>query len=176
MTPSPPFTVHSNSASTGSTLPPSMAWDTRRRKWSAVLSELARSATLCLATAEPAGNGQDLRSRSPFLAHRGARAPTVFPAFGRLRGPMQREESVMSHENVLACGALNFCRECSRRIAGGRRSNKLRRADDLSQEMPVQVCLQRWRQARERIPTQLHGRPIPCEADAPSWPPCNPHS
>jgi hypothetical protein len=38
----------------------------------------------------------------------GARAPTVFPAFGRLRGPMQREESVMSHENVLACGALSF--------------------------------------------------------------------
>ena len=51
---------------------------------------------------------QELRSRSPFLAHPGARAPTVFPAFGRLLGPMQCEESVTSHENVLAYGPLSF--------------------------------------------------------------------
>src|ERR1035438_5850483 len=38
-------------------------------------------------------------------------------------------------------------RECSRRIVNA--VEKLRRADDLSQEMPVQVCLQRERRASE---------------------------
>ena len=50
-----------------------------------------------------------LRSRSLFLgAPGGARAPTVFPAFGCLLGRMLRVECVMSHENVLACGSLSF--------------------------------------------------------------------
>jgi hypothetical protein len=39
---------------------------------------------------------------------RGPRAPTVFPAFGNLLGPTQREESVMSHENVRTYGPLSF--------------------------------------------------------------------
>jgi len=39
---------------------------------------------------------------------RGGRAPAVFSAFGCPLGPMQCEESVMSHENVLAYGLLSF--------------------------------------------------------------------
>ena len=50
----------------------------------------------------------ELRSRSPFLADPGTPAPIVFPAFLRLLGPMQRDESVMSHETVPACGSLSF--------------------------------------------------------------------
>jgi len=52
----------------------------------------------------------------------------------------------VSHENVLSLWAIEF-RECSRRIVNA--VEKLRRADDFSQEMPVQVCLQRERRASE---------------------------
>ena len=58
----------------------------------------------------------------------------------RLPGPMQPEESAMGHEKVLVLWAFAF-RECCFRIV--KAVEKLRRADDLSQEMPIEVCLQR---------------------------------
>jgi hypothetical protein len=58
--------------------------------------------------AEQPGMVRELCSRFPLLAHPRARTPTVFPAFRCLLGPTQREESVMSHENVLAYGPLSF--------------------------------------------------------------------
>jgi hypothetical protein len=58
---------------------------------------------------EQPGMVRELRSCFPFLAHPGGpRAPTVLPAFGRLLGPTRGEESVMSHENVLAYEPLSF--------------------------------------------------------------------